>query len=140
MPARIRRLFFVGLILATAFLLGSLNEARATTLTSRFMILRSEVLQARQLSVGLRERQEFSFTSGSKVIHCRINTLTQGEGFGCEIHLGGKVLILSSIEMDRIDQKLATYAPGDRIFLRGRVQLECSVARSRELDWACRYF
>lgn len=138
MPARIRRLFFVGLVLAAAFLIGSLEEARAN-LTSRFTLHRSEVVRARVLSLEMRPLQEFSFTEGSKVIHCRMNSLTQGEGFACEFHFGAKTLLLTSLEMDRIDAKLATYAPGDRIFLRGRVQLECSVQRTRELDWSCRY-
>ncbi len=138
MPARIRRLFFVGLLLAAAFLIGSLDEARAS-LTSRFMITRSEMLRAQELARDLRPLQEFSYTAGSKVIHCRMNALTQGAGFACEFHFGSKTLLLTSLEMERVDAKLATYAPGDRIFLRGRVQLECSVFRARELDWACRY-
>lgn len=138
MPARIRRLFFAAMLIVTAVLLGQVSEAEAG-LESRFVIRRNEVLKARQLSQDMSSHQEFSFTEGDKIIHCRMNSLVQGKGFACEFHLGDRVLMLTSLEMDRIDKKLGSYAAGDRIFLRGRVALECSVARATELDWTCRY-
>lgn len=140
MSARIRRLFLVGLILATAFPLSHLNEAQATPFGSRLLIHRSEIVHARALSSGLHPLQEFSFIADSKLVHCRMNSRTQGEGFACEFQYGVKTLLLTSLEMERIDAKLATYVPGARVLLQGRVQLECLVQPARERGWICRVY
>lgn len=137
MHARIRRLLFASLIITTAVALGVIHDAEA--LESRHILRRTDIVKARLLSLDMRPLQEFSFSESSKVIHCRMNSLIQGEGFACDFHWGHKVLLLTSLEMDRIDAKLATYPAGYRIFLRARVPLECWVERTHDLDWVCRY-
>lgn len=139
MLARIRRLWLITLILLIAVLLTTFDDAHAM-LDSRPVLRHADFMRARVLSLDMRPLQEFSFVQNAVVVLCRMNPITLGDGFACEFQFPTKTLLVTSIEMDRIDAKLATYAPGDRIFLRGpRLQLECSVARSRELDWVCRY-
>lgn len=121
------------------FLYLALNEvARADSWSAKSTFTDADIKQARALAAELRPFNRFTFADDHKVVSCEMFGLIEGEGFVCQFIFGTKTLVMTSVDMDAITERLRHYRDGEQARLQlGRWHFECDISEVPQFAFIC---